>query len=370
MERDSEVPIDSNTSSRIEILRFPLIVAVVFIHNDTTAVRVGQASIGVAHSAPWVDFVRFFISQGVARVAVPLFFLISGYLFFFGEWSWERYAHKLKRRLRTLLIPFLVWNLATLALFALEPVIPHAENYFTFARSGHSHSIFGLIDTLFGLTTQFPISYQFWFIRDLMALVVLAPAIQALVSRKSALPFIAVLFCLWLFDAWPVLWPNVEATFFFCLGAYLARPNLDVSYLDRFGPWIGALFLGSLILHSVFPDDMPFLYNIVIILGVPTAWWLAGLAVGTTQLNAWLIGLSGASFFVFAAHEPLLKIVRKISYLLFSPTSGAAILALYLLLPLCLIALLVLIHRLLLKTVPSIVGVITGSSQRSNWRHS
>jgi hypothetical protein len=76
--------------------------------------------------------------------------------------------------------------------------------------------------------------------------------------------------------------------------------------------------------------------------------------------------LSGASFFVFAAHEPLLIVVRKITYKLFAPASGVAIISLYFLIPICLIAFLVAAHRYLLQTVPSFVSFITGSLARSN----
>jgi len=88
--------INSDTSSRIEILRFPLIVGVVFIHNFSTTIFMTYGPVGVTHSRVWSDFIRFFVSQGVARVSVPLFFMISGYLFFSGKWSRERYVSKLK----------------------------------------------------------------------------------------------------------------------------------------------------------------------------------------------------------------------------------------------------------------------------------
>jgi surface polysaccharide O-acyltransferase-like enzyme len=362
------MPNDDQTSSRIEILRFPLIIGVVFIHNfDTTVSMVGGA-IGVAHNSVWVEFVRLFVSRGVARVAVPLLFLVSGYLFFFGEWSWERYGSKLKRRLHTLLIPFLFWNLATLVVFAVVQSIPQTKIYFvgTVWPPVYSFSFFDYFNALLGIAVKYPIAFQFWFIRDLMALVVLAPAIHILLARKSLLPFITGLFFLWFFSVWPVLWPSVEASFFFSLGACLFRPGMSVTYLDKFGPWISAMFLGSLIFNSAFPDRLPYLGKFVIVFGAPSLWWLTGLAARTVRLKALLMRLSGASFFVFAAHEPLLIVVRKITYKLFAPASGVAIISLYFLIPICLIAFLVAAHRYLLQTVPSFVSFITGSLARSN----
>jgi surface polysaccharide O-acyltransferase-like enzyme len=208
---------DDESLSRIDLLRFPLIVGVVFIHNYASAVHLAQGgAIGLAHGSVWVEFVRFFISQGVARVAVPLFFLISGYLFFYGEWSWSRYIGKIERRASTLLIPFLFWNLLTLAVYATVQSIPQTAVYFagTAWPPIRSFTLLDYINALFGITVANPISYQFWFIRDLMALVVLAPAIHFLLAKRLALPFILALLCLWFTYTWPVLWPSVEATFF------------------------------------------------------------------------------------------------------------------------------------------------------------
>lgn len=363
-------------SSRIEILRFPLIIGIVFIHNYTSTIRMAQGSIGVEHSSAWDDFVRFFISQGVARVAVPLFFLVSGYLFFLGQWSWSKYAGKLKRRVNTLLIPFLFWNLATWAIYTAGRRIPQTRMYFeggVWPPAGQV-SFLGYIGALFGISARYPIDYQFWFIRDLIALVVLAPVIYFLLRGKWLLPFLLILFGLWFAAAWPDLWPSmvhsiflpeqIEAALYFSLGAYLSQPGKDVTCLDKFGPWISAAFFVFLVLHSTYQDRLPYLHKFVILFGVPSLWWLTGLALGSAKLKASLIGLVGDGFFVFAAHEPLQTVVRKVSYRLFSPTAGASVLALYLLTPVCMIALLVVVRRCLLKIMPRFTGVITGNTYR------
>jgi hypothetical protein len=347
-------------SSRITILRFPLIVGVVLIHNYTS---LDASTIGVAYGDAWVEFVRLTISRGVAEVAVPLFFMISGYLFFFGVWSRDKYVDKLKRRLHTLLIPYLFWNLFTLVFFAVAQSF-HSTQAFAYSRRFppiHSFSFLDYINSMFGITVNYPISTQFWFIRDLMALVILAPGIHYLLARKSESPFIFIMSCLWFFGIWPLLWPSIDASFFFCLGAFLSRPERNVMCLDKFGPWISSMFFGLLVLHSSFPKGPIYINSSLIVFGVPSAWWLTGLASRTTKLRSFLMGLSGASFFVFAAHQPLVTILVRISYKLFQPTSGGAILAQYFLIPICLIAFLVALRHCLLKIMPSFLRFITGS---------
>jgi hypothetical protein len=233
----------------------------------------------------------------------------------------------------------------------------------------HSFSFLNYMNVLFGIAVTYPISYQFWFIRDLMALVVFAPAIHLFLARKSALPFLAAMFCLWFFTVWPFLWPGVLASFFFSLGAYLSRPGTSVTYLDKFGPWMSVTFLGLLIFQSAFPESPLYLYKVVIFFGVPSLWWLAGLMERTAKLKLMFLRLSGASFFIFAAHEPLLRIIRKVLYNFLLPTSGVTLLALYFLIPICTIGILATTHGYLLKIAPSLVGFITGSFSQSNKYH-
>jgi len=367
--KDAQLPIDDMTSSRIQVLRFPLIAGIVLAHNYQAALPIPMAngSIGVTHSAFLVEFVIFYISQGVVRTAVPLFFLISGYLFFLGEWSWQRYARKLKRRFFTLFVPLLLWNLLTLALFALAQSIPQTKVYFagTVWPPVRSFSLMDYLNALFGIAVPFPIAMQFWFVRDLLALSLLAPAIYFLMTRKVALLFVCALFCLWFFQLWPLLWPNVDAFFSFSLGAYLSIRARNVAYLDKFGPWIAAAFFGILIPYSAFFLGSTYFHKVAVVLGVPTLWWLSRLVVGVPALKSSLVRLSGASFFIFAAHEPLLIIVRKLVFRLLSPTSPASILALYFLIPFFIVLALLVLYRVLVKIMPSFLGLASGEYRRS-----
>ena len=102
--------VNSITSKTIEWLRFFCIVVVVLLH------AVGSPMDGrevISYHNGVYDTIRILFSEGFCRIAVPTFFLISGYLFFFKleEWSTDIWFNKLKKRVRTLLIPYLLWNL-------------------------------------------------------------------------------------------------------------------------------------------------------------------------------------------------------------------------------------------------------------------
>ena len=102
-------PLPREHSLRLKLLNFPLIVGVVYIHAYGMEIGFAGSELGPAHLDRFTDVVRTLVSQGVARLAVPMFFLISGYFFFNGFTGWS-YFNKLRVRFRTLLVPYVFWT--------------------------------------------------------------------------------------------------------------------------------------------------------------------------------------------------------------------------------------------------------------------
>jgi len=103
--------IDNDTSRRITALRFLLIVLVVFIHNCYTLQSIqnitdsgGTAPIFVENA--FGTWIKLFITSGIARSAVPIFFMFSAYL------QERRMIHIwffIKKRCKSLLLPYILW---------------------------------------------------------------------------------------------------------------------------------------------------------------------------------------------------------------------------------------------------------------------
>lgn len=91
--------ISDSVSKTISFLRFPLIILVVFIHVPRLP---GGGEI--------YSYVTTLLSVKVASIAVPCFFLISGLLFFDTSFNFKKYILKLRKRIVTLLIPYILWN--------------------------------------------------------------------------------------------------------------------------------------------------------------------------------------------------------------------------------------------------------------------
>jgi surface polysaccharide O-acyltransferase-like enzyme len=362
--------LDKQTSLRLDILRFPLILGVIVIHDGDVRSLTTKTACAGTYACFALNFTINLISNGIARVAVPLFFMMSAYLFFReGNLSNQEYGAKLKRRLRTLLIPFLFWNLATLLAVVVAQNLVATKGYLRGAYPVTSgFRPFDYLNVVIGITRS-PIAFQFWFIRDLMVLVLLAPIIAFVVRSRVAVPYLVVVSALWFLDKWPLLWPSVEATLFFCVGAYIASKQGDLFTLDDRGGLLLSCFLPILLLYAAWAsvespsrgvNSVQYIQKLVILLGVAVTWWLTSRVVKIEQLKSWLTGLSGSSFFVFAAHEPLMIILRKVAFKLIPRGSEAAILGLYVSIPIILAIFLVVTYRVLKSRVPALIAVITG----------
>ena len=99
-------------SATIDLLRFPLAIMVIFIHMNPEVSNLFDADFSLISGHGIYNVTGVLLSHVLTHIAVPTFYLISGFLFFinFQKWSWEGYKKKLSSRIKTLLVPYLLWN--------------------------------------------------------------------------------------------------------------------------------------------------------------------------------------------------------------------------------------------------------------------
>lgn len=193
-----------NTSynSIIAFLRFPLTLLVVFIHVPFNS------------SSVLCNNLHKFWIEGVCSIAVPTFFFISGYLFFTKDFSCETYRSKLKRRIKTLLIPYIAWNF--LALLAV--VIPHYNDY----NYSALNILAAFINTKYSFLNtvgESPIDYPLWYIRDLMVCCILSPLFYFVRRLNIFIPLI--FWVLWILGISLPIGTSSIAICFFSLGGVI-----------------------------------------------------------------------------------------------------------------------------------------------------
>ena len=348
-----------NHLTRLDVLRFPLIVLIVYLHacGFTANFADGARTLADARIVEGVQIV----TGSTARIAVPLFFMMSGFLFFHSTvFSAEMYRAKLRSRAKSLLVPFLFWNLALFGLVAVAQSVPRLAPLFNSQNQAFATlTPFQMIDFILGIT-HYPIAYQFWFIRDLMVLVVLSPLLW-LAARKLPWVALALFSAAWIFDIWPTPVPSAEPTLFFYLGSFVAIRRRSLFEVDRLGWWLAALFIlftGGLCAEQLLYKTNYLLHPAMavgLVLALKASRWLAA--------SAWwrdrLVALGGASFFIFAVHEPLVTIGKKLAFGALPMTAGT-VLATYAVLPVLVIGAALLVYRALAAVAPKFLRIISG----------
>lgn len=300
-------PIDS-MAERLTLLRFPLVVLVVLIHADNREIWVnGSQSIHQVYLG-WEIWIRNWISQGIARSAVPLFFLLSGYLFYLGyDANGKGLLQKWKNRARTLLLPFLLLNLSaqiTLSLILMKN--PFAQGLWTF------------IDSALGIR-QANFFFHLWFLRDLIVLVLLVP-LWDIVLRRFPREFLLGIFIIHIYHPWGFPWICSDGILYFFAGAYWSHKRLH--WFQNPHPWIILLFLpmsiwDASVSHGIWGGS---LHRLVLFGGVLAWIELSGMIQRQSSIvPKVLYALAPSSYFIYLMHEPFLRYSRYGIYALAGP---------------------------------------------------
>ena len=174
-------PVDRNrTSVVLAFLRIPLTIGVVLIHSNLLVWV--ERWYGHELDAPWwsLAFIKSLNFLAYSTVN-PMFFAISGYLFFWNidNLNLTVYKRKLHSRLFTLLIPYLLWNLIAY-IYQLAKVFLGIGSAVEGCGNILSLSVFLKVFWQFG--NEGPADMPLWFVRDLILLVILTPLIHWLLK--------------------------------------------------------------------------------------------------------------------------------------------------------------------------------------------
>ena len=351
----------------ISALRFPLIVLVLYMHSTGfPALHTVSVDLGSADGWDIYNLARLVLGYALGEGAVPAFFLISGFLFF---WNVERldrstYVSKLRRRIRTLLLPYLLWNLIYIMLL-LIPMIWESVRQGCISvqleRFSAENSFFSLF---WSGPKGYPANVPLWFVRDLMVMGLASPVVW-LLARKLRWIFPLLIAVLWLQKTWVgMLGLQPASLCFFSLGAWMGIRKMDLA--ECFGKrntlWfaLAALLFCANILQLV----LKLHWSIVNALFIPA--WVGAmfcLAVLWVKSGKWKIPqiLSASVFFIYCAHDlTIVSFYDVAMHHLLRSASPWWLLLLFLTAPAVKIALCMVFRWLLANALPRFSKILNG----------
>ncbi|KQS52733.1 MAG: hypothetical protein DCE86_04675 [Flavobacteriaceae bacterium] len=298
-------------SLKIKIISFLSIVMVVLLHCYNLDIKHSDISLVLEKDYNW--FIQNFISYGITRVAVPIFFIISGYLFFYTFKGNNDFLSKIKKRFFTLVIPFLFWSGFGILFYFILQSIPQGRVFF----SKKLIVDFNFLDWWRALITQ-PISYQLWFLRDLIVLTILSPIIFIII-RRFGIFFLFAIFPFWFLTIDNIMFTS-EALLFFSLGLFLCLKHRDIlnkqvsrkTALTFLCIWLTLLIIKTTLQMYYENHFIIFaLQKLSICIGIVAIWLIYDAVFPLFKNKLQKTDVYGLSFFIYVFHEPFLTLVKK-----------------------------------------------------------
>ncbi len=304
--------VSQHLSKIISFLRFPLIVAVIFIHCNLTSV------LSASHNNT-VFSVLMHVTLSIVFQAVPIFFLISGYLFFKEQsFCLVLYFQKLKKRFSTLLIPYVCWNIVYFIVIAfLQSINPYFLLILHKRIADFSFTdyfwIFWDISKITGMPDDQSacIVGAFWFLQCLFVMCVISPLIYLLMKLFRHL-FPLLLLIVYFSNIVPTM-PGVhpQAIFYFSLGSFLSFYGIDfLYYIKKYIPLLTVMFV--VLLFILYFNDNIQLYRLYELMMIVVFFYIVNYLVIEKK---WQIGNSLVScvFFVFGIHRLFTAAIMRLS---------------------------------------------------------
>ena len=348
---------DKRLTSWVSFASFTLACLVVYIHSYNAA----PYGLQYHDSSRFLLWIEDIISQDIARIAVPAFFAISGYLFYRTA-NWLNLKSKLKRRVNSLVVPYLVWNIFYLGIFSLITVLA-PKGYQLSDDTNVEFSLRGIAAGVF----FFKQNYIMWFIYQLIIYVALSPLLL-FIYRNKWCSVVLVLLLGTLYSSnlheLPSLSKNTIAVglmpnmfCYYSIGAVLAMhqsvlaklSSKKLAYILIFVAQFCWLFNreGYKLFHY---KSLDFLFCFLSVLGVLL------LMASTENRKSW--GGHNCTFLIFAMHPIMLIVMQKVSLIVLPHNMLIASVA-YFIFPVVIILFIYYTERLVSK-VPRIHHVLTG----------
>lgn len=343
-------------SDKLRVLSLISIIIVLYIHSGFHADEIEGMVMN--------DRVQEFVSGMMGRCAVPLFYVISGYLFFLRVPEGMKSIYgKMRKRVGTLVVPYIIGCLFFVGFGVLMTVLPGVSKYMNSSvLLLFSKPIGEILRSIFyDAGNGSPCAFQLWFLRDLILIVAISP-LWYLCLKHLKWVFVAVVFVLTYFDV-----PHVPfySLFWFVLGGQLTKAKIEMGGVSgRIKVAIFGLFLIISIVQLLSPDMLEWnLLRIpIIMLGIIGIWGLYDAFVEKKfclSHHKWLGIACQFTFFIYLFHEPTLNIVRKLIVVMLSKNE-LGYLTSYLLSPWIFTVCAVFAGLLFRKYLPRVYDVCTG----------
>lgn len=358
MENKVFFDLSEEQSKRFNILKIIFAILVVYNHSYSTSINFDGGSL-LLEEPNWLAMLKYTISSIIALCSNYGFFLMSSILLYRKAFTWK---DNIKKKIKSLLIPYLIMNVLWIAIFGICQSIPTLSSYF-----GNQENIianYGFIEWLgaFGLTKKYPYLAPMWFLKYLFVLNILVVVIKKIIDKAPKIIGILLIVIYLFVPSTSFALIDVEYICIWCLGYYIVKYNFDINKLDN-KKWIIVLYIVLIILNICIFKNM--ITNNILSLILTRLNYLIGVIFWYSCVskifinNKAVLSISKYSFVLYLFHQYGLDFLKKICIKLL-PISNTTLLLEYFVLPIIMIVLVIVFANVFGKTMPRLYAIVTG----------
>lgn len=339
--------IQARLNTHIPLFKMILILGVVSIHSNVFAdCQEGGNLIG--------KYLVDFLSMKLTIVCVPCFFVLSGYLYFLNvaEFNKNVYVSKLKRRVRSLIIPYLLWNLFGLVLAIVK------SKYLGFPSHGlivnENVSILKAIEGFWAYVDGYPFAFAFWFIRNLIIFVIISPAAYVIGGiNRWFIGLFLVLLC--------VLNIELDGFEYFVVGCWIARFAKKIHLASPAVNGVGLLWVVLAVCETFIPfGSVSTLVKLTMVF-CAFVFFSAQTVLANRLEGRYIVEqLIKATFFIYAFHQFFCSITRNLYIKIFGLSTLTGCVLAYLFSFATMVVLSYAVWRIMIRFVPGVTRILCG----------
>ncbi len=341
-ETDScQLQTECHLRQKIVLISFFCSLFVIYIHTfNLETYGIGEASVGFSRL---VYLVETYFENTLKRIAVPFFFLISGFLFF-RTFSMDKLAEKYSSRAKSLLVPYLLWSTAY---YLFRVLVTQLLSRHHLVNSGPVPLSAGIWLQDLLENTQ---SYHLWFLRNLILFVLLTPVIFVLLKNIRGFPNGLLVLLLLYFNQAFLFVPVPRGLEIYCFGAWVGINYRNFALKRSRKLAIAGVLLLLFMFGTAFRGYSPWMNPLLFL-----ALWFALDLFSFPPAYPWWMHIT---FFTYVFHLFLLESLEKLVQIAFGRNPLAALLD-YLLMPI-LVFILLALFAAILKKLPKLWLVLNG----------
>lgn len=290
---------DTYFSKKITVINFILSICIVILHANCSDLLNSSTS----NLENLFNFIRI-----ITDTAVPTFFVISSYLLY-KNYDIKNYLKKLKRRINSNVVPYIIWSAFFLTCFLILDNIPIIGEV---VNSNIEYSLYGIFKYLLLAKSDPPL----WFLKTLFEFVIISPIIYLLVRKNKVFGWIFFVITLITNAIIKFSYAGLTSILFwmpiFIMGCNLSLHYFKIENVKRVSKLISyvclfILFVIGISLLNI--SEKSFIYYLYRMVSPIVIWNIIDLFDINKISESKYVGYS---FFIFCIHYPVIFVVKKI----------------------------------------------------------